>query len=234
MLNSMIRGGLVLAASLCAVVFTSCGVTPLYYPPVDDKSPAEMFDAETRAALLKGGTYQAKAEDVTVTFSEYTLDDGKKDDSASKDGIEKNALRGMATMIDKDKEKSSESWLPVLVVPFRYADALYFFLTLDHMYIMEKTGLNPEYIFMTRPYSYILKAEPEEGDAWKVAFVQFATTGLEVKKVAEQAQIDKDGTVFNPPAEILDMLKDPGNYKTISEMVFVPVKGEEETAESAR
>ena len=54
MLKSLFRGGLVLAASLCTVLFTSCGVTPLYYPPIDDKSPEEMFDTEACAKLLTG------------------------------------------------------------------------------------------------------------------------------------------------------------------------------------
>ena len=232
MLNSFVRSGMILAASFCSVLFASCGITPLYYPPVDEKSPAEMFDAGVCTSLLEVGRLQSEDGDVTVAFSEYK-EDGKKD-AAAKSGFEQCIVRGLATIVDHDKETDAETWLPVLLVPFRHAGALFFYLTLDNMYIMEKHGLNPQYVFMSRPYSYILKAEPEDG-GWEVGFVQFATTGLEVKKVAEQAQIDKDGTVFNPPSEILDMLKDPKNYELASKLVFRPVKsGEKADAGAAR
>ena len=229
MLKSMLRGGLVLAASFCAVLFTSCGITPLYYPPIDDKSPAEMFDAETAAALLKGGPLQSDDNDVTIAFSECKDEVILAGSSSLKDGLEKSVVRGYVTIIDdSDKEKAekgekTETWLPVLLVPFRQEGKLYFYLVVDQMYLLEKFKLNPEYIFMTRPYSYILTAEPKDG-GWEVGFVQFATTGLEVKKVAEKAQIDKDGTVLNPPAEVLEMLKDPKNYEISSKTTFLPVK----------
>ena len=228
MLKFLFRGGLVLAASFCAVLFLSCGITPLYNPPIDDKSPEAMFDAETCAALLSGAL---KSDDgnVTVRFSECKDDVILTSSSSLKDGSEKYAVRGYVTIIDdgdkekKEKEEKAESWLPVLLVPFRNAGKLYFYLVIDQMYLVEKYNLNPEYIFMMRPYSYILTAERKDG-GWEVGFVQFATTGLEVKKVAEKAQIDKDGTVLNPPAEILEMLKDPKNYEISSKTMFKPVK----------
>ena len=233
MLNVLIRGGMIPAVLFCAVLFSSCGITPLYYPPVDEKSPEEMFDGEVCSALLEAGRLQSEDGDVTISFGEYR-EDGKKDSPAAKNGFEKSIVRGMMTIVERDKETPAETWLPVLLVPFRHADALFFHLTLDNMCIMEKQGLNPQYVFMSRPYSYLLKAE-RSGDCWEVGFVQFATSGLEVKKVAEQAQIDKDGTVFNPPGEILDMLKDPKNYELASKLVFRPVKSPDgPEAEAAR
>ena len=113
----------------------------------------------------------------------------------------------------------------MLIVPFRNADKLYFYMVIDQMYLVEKYKLNPEYIFMMRPYSYILTAEKKDG-GWEVGFVQFATKALELKKIAEKAQLDKDGTVLNPPAEILEMLKDPKNYEISSKTVFKPVKAD--------
>ena len=226
MLKSMLRGGLVLAASFCAVLITSCGITPLFYPPIDDKSPAEMFDAETAAALLKAGTLKSDDGDVTIAFSECKDDVILAGSSSLKSGLEKGVVRGYATIVedgDKDKAEKEETWLPVLIVPFRNDGKLYFYLVIDQMYLVEKYKLNPEYIFMMRPYSYILTAEPKDG-GWEVGFVQFATTGLELKKIAEKAQIDKDGTVLNPPAEVLEMLKDPKNYEITSKTLFKPVK----------
>ena len=227
MLKSLFRGGLVLAASFCAVLFTSCGLTPLYNPPIDDKSPESMFDAETCAALLTGGPLKSDDNDVTIAFSACKDEVILTSSSTLKDEfVEKYAVRGYVTIIDdgdKEKAEKEETWLPVLLVPFRNAGKLYFYLVVDQMYLVEKYKLNPEYIFMMRPYSYILTAEPK-GDGWEVGFVQFATTGLEVKKVAEKAQIDKDGTVLNPPAEILEMLKDPKNYEISSKTMFKPVK----------
>ena len=228
MLKSLFCGGMIAAASFCAVLFTACGITPLYYPPIDDKSPETMFDADTCALLLKSGKLQSDDGEVTIEFSACKDDVLLTDTSSLKDGFEKYAVRGYATIIDdadKDKEEKTETWLPVLVVPFRNADKLYFYLALDHMYIMEKYKLNPEYIFMTRPYSYILTAEQKDG-GWEIGFVQFVTKGLEVKKVAEKAQTDKDGTVFNPPAEVLEMLKDPKNYEISSKTLFKPVKSD--------
>ena len=226
MLKSLFCGGLVLAASFCAVLFTSCGVTPRYYPPIDDKSPAETFDAEVSAALLKGGPLKSDDGTVTVAFSECKDEVILTGSSALKDGLEKCVVRGYATIVedgDKEKAEKEETWLPVLLVPFHNAGKLYFYLVVDQMYLVEKYKINPEYIFMMRPYSYILTAERKDG-GWEVGFVQFATTGLEVKKVAEKAQIDKDGTVLNPPAEILEMLKDPKNYEISSKTTFLPVK----------
>lgn len=225
MLKSLFRGGLVLAASVCAVLFASCGITPLYHSPIDDKSPAEMFDAEASAALLKGGPLHSDDGDVTITFSECKDEVILGGTSSLKGGLEKCVVRGYATIVDDGKEKAEkeETWLPVLIVPFRNAGKLYFYLVIDQMYLLEKYKLNPEYIFMMRPYSYILTADPKDG-GWEIGFVQFATTGLEVKKVAEKAQIDKDGTVLNPPAEILEMLKDPKNYEIASKTMFLPVK----------
>lgn len=235
MLKSLFRRGLALAASFCAVLFTSCGVTPLYYPPVDDKSPEAMFDAETCAALLKGGPLKSDDGNVTIAFSECKDDVILTVSSSLKDGSEKKAVRGYVTIVDdgdkdkkdekKEKAEKEETWLPVLLVPFRNDGKLYFYLVIDQMYLVEKYKLNPEYIFMMRPYSYILSAE-RKGEGWEVGFVQFATTGLEVRKVAGNAQIDKDGTVLNPPAEILEMLKDPKNYEIASKTAFVPVKKE--------
>ena len=230
MLQSFVRGGRILAVSLCAVFLASCGVTPLYYAPVGDNSSAEMFDAETSAALLKVGTLKATDEDIEVVFSEYKTESNDVE-SAVKKSFDGCAVRGMVTMIDSDKEKGPvETWLPVVVAPFRQGDSLFFFMALDNLYIMEKTKLNPEYVFMMKPYSYILKAEPKDG-GWEVGFVQFATTGLEVKKVTEKTQIDKDGTVLNPPAEILEMLKNPKNYEIVAKLNFLPVK---ETASSLK
>ena len=228
MLKSLAHGGIVFAASLCAVLFTACGITPLYYPPVDDKSPEEMFDAEVCATLLKTGTLRSEDGDVTVSFSACRDDIILTEGATMKDSFAKYVVRGYATIVEsgnKEKEEKAETWLPVLIVPFRSADKLFFFLTLDHMYIMEKYKLNPEYIFMTRPYSYILTTEAKDG-GWEVGFVQFATKGLELKKIAEKAQTDKDGTVFNPPEEILEMLKDPKNYEISSKMLFKPVETE--------
>ena len=230
MLKSLFRGGLVLAASFCAALFTSCGITPLYYPPIDDKSPEAMFDAEISASLLKGGQLKSDDGTVTVAFSECKDEVILTGSSSLKDGLEKCVVRGYATIVDngdKDKAEKEETWLPVLLVPFRNAGKLYFYLVFDQMFLVEKFKLNPDYIFMMRPYSYILKAEAKDG-GWEVGFVQFATTGLEVKKVAENAQIDKDGTVLNPPAEVLEMLKDPKNYEIASKMTFVPVNDEGE------
>jgi hypothetical protein len=226
MSNFLFRGGMLLAVSFCAVLFTACGITPLYYPPIDDKSPETMFDADVCASFLKAGKLQSEDGDVTIAFSECKDEVLLAGSSSLKDGLEKCVVRGLATITedgDKDKEDKAETWLPVLVVPFRNADKLYFYLVIDQMYLVEKYKLNPEYIFMTRPYSYIMAAEPKDG-GWEAGFVQFATTGLEVKKVAEKAQIDKDGTVFNPPAEILDMLKDPKNYEISSKTLFKPIK----------
>jgi len=227
MSNSIFRGGMLLAVLSCAVLFVSCGVTPLYYPPVDDKSPEAMFDADTCIALLKSGKLQSDDGDVTVAFSACTDDIILTESATMKDDSVKNVVRGYVTIVDDGetdkKEKADETWLPVLVVPFRNAGKLYFYLVLDHMYLVEKYKLNPEYLFMTRPYSYILTAEPKDG-GWEVGFVQFATKGLEVKKIAEKAQIDKDGTVLNPPEEVLEMLKDPKNYEITSKTSFLPVK----------
>ena len=229
MLKSVFRGGLVLAASFCAVLLTSCGITPLYYPPIDDKSPETMFDADVCTALLKTGSLQSENGDITVAFSPCKDDVILTASSSLKDGSEKYAVRGYATMIDdgdkekKEKAEKEETWLPVLIVPFHHADKLYFYLVVDQIYLVEKYKLNPEYLFMMRPYSYILTAEQKDG-GWEVGFVQFATTGLEVKKVAEQAQIDKDGTVLNPPVEIMEMLKDPKNYEITAKMAFLPAK----------
>ena len=231
MLKSLFCGGMLFAASFCAVLFTSCGITPLYYPPIDDKASAEMFDAEVSAALLKGGPLQSDDGDVTISFSECKDDVILTASSSLKDDSEKYVVRGYVTILDdgdkndKEKKEKVETWLPVLLVPFRNADKLYFYLVIDQMYLVEKYKLNPEYIFMMRPYSYILTADPKDG-GWEVGFVQFATTGLEVKKVAEKAQIDKDGTVLNPPAEVLEMLKDPKNYEIASKATFLPVKKE--------
>ena len=225
MLKSLFRGGRILAASLCAVFFASCGVTPLLYPPVDDKSPEEMFDTEACAKLLAGSLISDDGN-VRVRFSECKDDVILTASSTLKDGSEKRAVRGYVTIIDdgdKEKAEKEETWLPVLIVPFRNAGKLFFYLVIDQMYLVEKYKLNPEYIFMMRPYSYILSAERKD-DGWEVGFVQFATTGLEVKKVAEKAQIDKDGTVLNPPAEILEMLKDPKNYEISSKTIFKLVK----------
>lgn len=225
MMKSLLRGVPLLAILLCAVLFASCGITPLYYPPFDEKSSEAMFDADVRASLLKTGKLQSDDGDVTVEFSVYPGDELALTEASSLKGVsEKSVLRGHVTIVDDDnKEEKPETWLPVLIVPFRHADKLYFYMAIDQTYIVEKFDLNPEYIFMTRPYSYILAAEPKEG-GWEIGFVQFATKTLELKKIAENVKTDEDGTVFNPPAEILDMLKDPKNYETSSKMLFKPVK----------
>ena len=228
MLKSIVCGGMMIAASFCAVLFTACGISPLYYPPIDDKSPETMFDADACASLLKVGTLKSDDGDVTIAFSECKDDVILTDTASLKSGAEKNAVRGYVTIIDdgeKDKADKEETWLPVLIVPFRNADKLYFYMVIDQMYLVEKYKLNPEYIFMMRPYSYILAAEQKDG-GWEVGFVQFATKGLELKKIAEKAQIDKDGTVLNPPAEVLEMLKDPKNYEISSKTLFKPVKAD--------
>lgn len=228
MLQSLFRGGRILAASLCTVFLASCGVTPLLYPPVDDNTSAEMFDAGTSTALIKAGTLKATDENIRVEFSEYKDGANKDLDSVVKKNFDGGLVRGMVTMTDDDKEKGPvETWLPVVVAPFKQGDSLFFFMALDNLYIMEKTKLNPEYVFMMKPYSYILKADPKDG-GWEVGFVQFATTGLEVKKVTDKTQIDKDGTVLNPPAEVLEMLKEPKNYEIVAKMTFLPVKTAEE------
>ena len=226
MLKSMLRAGLLAAASSCAVLFASCGITPLYHPPVSDKTPAEMFDADVSASLLKTGSLRSEDGDVTIAFSECSDDVILAGFSSLKGGLEKCVVRGCVTIIDagdKEKVKKEETWLPVLLVPFRNDGKLYFYLVVDQMYLLEKYKLNPEYIFMTRPYSYILTAERKDG-GWEVGFVQFATIGLDVKKISDRVQVDESGTVFNPSREILDMLTDPKNYEVASKTLFLPVK----------
>ena len=184
-----------------------------------------MFDVDARTALLTGGKLHSDDGDVTIVFSESKDGVTVADSTSLKSDLEQYAVRGLATIVDsEDKEKGPvETILPVLIVPFRCADSLFFYLTLDHIYIMEQYKLNPEYVFMTRPYAYILKAERKDG-GWEVGFVQFATKGLELKKISDRVQTDKDGTVFNPPEEILDMLKDSKNYELSSKLLFLPVK----------
>ena len=228
MSNSFFRDGLILAVSFCSVLFTSCGITPLLYPPVDDKSPAAMFDADLCGSLLKTGRFRSEDGTVKIAFSACDDDLILTNSSTMKDGFEKYVVRGYVTIIDdgnKDKAEKTETWLPVLLVPFRSGDTPFFYLVLDQMYLVEKYKLNPEYIFMMRPYSYILSAERKDG-GWEIGFVQFATNGIEIKKVAENVQVDKDGTVLNPPAEVLEMLKDPKNYEISSKTVFLPEKKE--------
>ena len=106
-------------------------------------------------------------------------------------------------------------------MPFKQDGAQYFLLAADTVYLVEQQRVNPEFVFMTRPYSYILTAEPKEG-GWEVGVVQFATTGSKVRKVAEKAVLDPDGTVLNLPSDVLEMLKDPKNYEIPSKWLFLP------------
>ena len=207
-----------LAAVLCTLVFASCGFTPLYYPPVDDDTPAEMLDPGTADALLKTGTFHKDDEDITVVFTSKRSD-GKSKMEASFDAC---TVRGLVT-VPGDKDDTAETWLPILVVPFKQDGAQYFLLAADTVYLVEQSRMNPEFVFMTRPYSYILAAEPKDG-GWEVGVVQFATTGSKVRKVAEKAVLDPDGTVLNPSSEVLEMLKDPKNYEIPSKWRFLPVK----------
>ena len=205
-----------LAAVLCTLVFASCGFTPLYYPPIDDDTPAEMLDHETADALLKTRLFHKNDEDITVVFTSKRSD-GKSKDEVTFDSC---TVRGLV-YVPGDKDDTAETWLPILIVPFKQDGAQYFLLAADTVYMVEQHRLNPEFVFMTRPYSYILAAEPKEG-GWEVGVVQFATTGSKVRKVAEKAVLDPDGTVLNPSAEVLEMLKDPKNYEIPSKWLFLP------------
>ena len=209
--------GSALAAVLCTLVFASCGFTPLYYPPVDDDSPAEMLDPGTADALLKTRTFHKDDEDITIVFTSKRSDSKSKSEEASFDSC---TVRGLV-YVPGDKDDTAETWLPILVVPFKQDGAQYFLLAADTVYMVEQHRLNPEFVFMTRPYSYILAAEPKEG-GWEVGVVQFATTGSKVRKVAEKAVLDPDGTVLNPSSEVLEMLKDPKNYEIPSKWLFLP------------
>ena len=207
-----------LAAVLCTLVFASCGFTPLYYPPIDDDTPGEMLDPGTADALLKTRTFHKDDEDITVVFTSKRSDGKSKSDEASFDSC---TVRGLV-YVPGDKDDTAETWLPILVVPFKQDGAQYFLLAADTVYMVEQHRLNPEFVFMTRPYSYILSAEPKDG-GWEIGVVQFATTGSKVRKVAEKAELDPDGTVLNPPSEVLEMLKDPKNYEIPSKWLFLPV-----------
>ena len=209
--------GSALAAVLCTLVFASCGFTPLYYPPIDDDTPGEMLDPGTADALLKTRTFHKDDEDITIVFTSKRSDSKSKSEEASFDSC---TVRGLV-YVPGDKDDTAETWLPILVVPFKQDGAQYFLLAADTVYMVEQHRLNPEFVFMTRPYSYILAAEPKEG-GWEVGVVQFATTGSKVRKVAEKAVLDPDGTVLNPPAEVLEMLKDPKNYEIPSKWLFLP------------
>ena len=206
-----------LAAVLCTLVFASCGFTPLYYPPIDDDTPGEMLDPGTADALLKTRMFHKDDEDITIVFTSKRSDSKSKSDEASFDSC---TVRGLV-YVPGDKDDTAETWLPILVVPFKQDGAQYFLLAADTVYMVEQQRLNPEFVFMTRPYSYILAAEPKEG-GWEVGVVQFATTGSKVRKVAEKAVLDPDGTVLNPSAEVLEMLKDPKNYEIPSKWLFLP------------
>ena len=208
--------GMALAAVLCTLVFASCGFTPLYYPPVDDDTPAEMLDPGTADALLKTRLFHKNDEDITIVFTSKRSD-GKSKEEATFDSC---TVRGLV-YVPGDKDDTAETWLPILVVPFKQDGAQYFLLAADTVYMVEQHRLNPEFVFMTRPYSYILTAEPKDG-GWEVGVVQFATTGSKVRKVAEKAVLDPDGTVMNPSAEVLEMLKDPKNYEIPSKWLFLP------------
>ena len=209
--------GMALAAVLCTLVFASCGFTPLYYPPVDDDTPAEMLDPGTADALLKTRLFHKNDEDITIVFTSKRSDSKSKSEEASFDSC---TVRGLV-YVPGDKDDTAETWLPILVVPFKQDGAQYFLLAADTVYMVEQHRLNPEFVFMTRPYSYILTAEPKDG-GWEVGVVQFATTGSKVRKVAEKAVLDPDGTVMNPSAEVLEMLKDPKNYEIPSKWLFLP------------
>ena len=209
----------VLAAVLCTLVFASCGFTPFYYPPIDDDTPGEMLDPGTADALLKTGTFHKDDEDITVVFTSKRSDGKSKSDEVSFDSC---TVRGLMT-VPGDKDDTADTWLPILLVPFKQDGAQYFLLAADTVYLVEQSRMNPEFVFMTRPYTYILAAEPKDG-GWEVGVVQFATTGSKVRKVAEKVELDADGTVLNPPSEVLEMLKDPKNYEIPSKWLFLPVK----------
>ena len=209
--------GMALAAVLCTLVFASCGFTPLYYPPIDDDTPGEMLDPGTADALLKTRLFHKNDEDITIVFTSKRSDSKSKSEGASFDSC---TVRGLV-YVPGDKDDTAETWLPILVVPFKQDGAQYFLLAADTVYMVEQHRLNPEFVFMTRPYSYILAAEQKDG-GWEVGVVQFATTGSKVRKVAEKAVLDPDGTVLNPSAEVLEMLKDPKNYEIPSKWLFLP------------
>jgi len=216
MKNPLRFAGSALAAVLCTLVFASCGFTPLYYPPIDDDTPGEMLDPETADALLKTRLFHKNDEDITVVFTSKRSD-GKSKEEATFDSC---TVRGLV-YVPGDKDDTAETWLPILVVPFKQDGAQYFLLAADTVYMVEQHRLNPEFVFMTRPYSYILAAEQKDG-GWEVGVVQFATTGSKVRKVAEKAVLDPDGTVLNPSSEVLEMLKDPKNYEIPSKWLFLP------------
>ena len=208
----------VFAAILCSMTFAACGFTPLYYPPIEEKKHTELLDTATAASLVKTGTFRKNDEEITVVFTGKQKEDAQPQPDAAFDYC---TVRGVVT-VPGEKEDSAETKLPIVLIPFRQDGAQYFMLAVDTVYLVEHNGLNPEFVFMMRPYSYILSAEPKDG-GWEIGVVQFATAGTKVKKVAEKAVLDPDGTVLNPSDEILEMLKDPKNYEIPSKWLFLPV-----------
>ena len=221
MMKSLIHVCLLLVASFCAVLFASC-YTPLFTDPLDDKDlPEDMFDAEIYESLLKIGSMKEKDGAFVIEFSKEKYPEliSYTDKTAN---LVRYTLFGLVTFFypDGPKEDVWETTLPVMIVPFRYADKLFFRMTIDYLYFLAEKDIDFNFLFMMHPYSFILSAEENEDDGWDVGFVEFASVDftfdlndlLKTKKHSELVKLHQN-VVINSKEEIFEMLKDPKNYE---------------------
>ena len=231
MLKKLIRRGLLFAVSFCAVLFTACYV-PLFSDPLDSKNlPDDVFDEKAYASLLKTGAMFDYDKKIIIEFSENKYSDIKDYSAEKKDNVERYTLYGMITSFypEGPKEGPWESELPVLLVPFRCADKLFFRVTLDYFHFIMEKNIDINSMFMIRPYSFILNVEEKDGE-WDVGFVEFASLDLgfgsgksmQVVKHSDKVELN-DGIVMNSPEDVLELLKDPKNYKVVGGYELRPV-----------
>lgn len=234
------------SAILFSCITTSCGITPLYNAPFGDKPEefVELIDRPFVAELLKAGKYTTKDGDTTLEVVEYKELDG---DHASlpvnggKIGEKEVDAKDLMVRLslttqekEEGKEKAVETTLPLLLLPFRYGENkdLFAIMTIDNSTLVLEHKIYPMFLFMERPYFYILKLNPKdtpEGKGINVQFVQFATVNLTkaTEKVTDKVLLSSDDVVMNTPSEIMEMLKNPENYKLAGDeddFLFMPVK----------
>lgn len=204
------------------------------------KDKAFKFEDESGTITIEFSEYKRSS-----WMEEYAE---KKDTPKTK--YEKCLLRGLINIALKErkketnnineKEKQESSWdgnsfvpvssffsapgeLPVLLVPFRQANALFFMIKTDNEYIVAKNNLSPWFVYLTHSSSLIVKVEWTD-DGWVVSPVGFnwALGDFDLKRD------DLDFNIMAPPEKVLKSLNDPNSYSVPendeSKMLFKPVK----------
>lgn len=197
--------------SVALILLTSCGITPMFNPPLD-KDSIDAVSPELTRELIGNWTGEKANFSASPHIEER---DGVKTPSESVLKVDYNIF---------DDNQKKYLLLPLLAVPFRAGDHCFVLFMTDLERVARLADCPDEIIFMLRPY-YFAAEISLDNDKLTLSVIKWQKrndqTGNEV--ISDELVVISNGVMMTESPEILKLLA-AGKYFKDKEMEFTRLR----------